>query len=303
MKSCPTCNRTYPDNTLAFCLVDGSILSAPFDPEETKRIHAPRSSDSTPTEVLNPAAMPGITMPAPQSTPQPTILAPEPPPLYQEKQSTYPQKKRSGKLWLIIGGAASVLVILLALYIFWPMASLGVYRGSLAELFPKSIGDYQLSDPHETTGLRQELGATDGWEGIYQRRTNATMTLFDFAQPVEAQGISTDSVSVTAFKFSSVENAKAGLQNLRKLISPSTTVVDQGTKRKGLTAVGDRLVFRPSTNISQRDDEMLPGGARLTIAQGYPSDWKGVAWTNGSVLFIMQGKQDTTDKIEDGFPY
>jgi formylglycine-generating enzyme required for sulfatase activity len=31
MKSCPTCNRTFED-TMSFCLVDGSILSAPFDP-------------------------------------------------------------------------------------------------------------------------------------------------------------------------------------------------------------------------------------------------------------------------------
>lgn len=36
MKSCPTCNRTYPDDTLAFCLEDGSILSAPYDPETTQ---------------------------------------------------------------------------------------------------------------------------------------------------------------------------------------------------------------------------------------------------------------------------
>jgi formylglycine-generating enzyme required for sulfatase activity len=31
MKSCPTCNRTFED-TMSFCLVDGAILSAPFDP-------------------------------------------------------------------------------------------------------------------------------------------------------------------------------------------------------------------------------------------------------------------------------
>jgi hypothetical protein len=35
MKSCPTCNRTYPDDTLAFCLADGSLLSAPYDPQAT----------------------------------------------------------------------------------------------------------------------------------------------------------------------------------------------------------------------------------------------------------------------------
>lgn len=31
MKSCPTCHRTFED-TMSFCLVDGAILSAPFNP-------------------------------------------------------------------------------------------------------------------------------------------------------------------------------------------------------------------------------------------------------------------------------
>jgi hypothetical protein len=58
MKSCPTCNRTYADETLTFCLVDGSILSAPFDPHGTLRIPASRSTDPAPTEVLYPATRP-----------------------------------------------------------------------------------------------------------------------------------------------------------------------------------------------------------------------------------------------------
>lgn len=36
MKSCPKCNRTYSDETFAFCLADGSLLTAPFDPEATQ---------------------------------------------------------------------------------------------------------------------------------------------------------------------------------------------------------------------------------------------------------------------------
>lgn len=35
MKRCPTCNRTYSDNTLSFCLEDGLLLSAEYDPGET----------------------------------------------------------------------------------------------------------------------------------------------------------------------------------------------------------------------------------------------------------------------------
>lgn len=54
MKSCPTCNRTYPDDTLAFCLMDGSVLSAPYDPETGKDIQRPHNSSPPATELIRP---------------------------------------------------------------------------------------------------------------------------------------------------------------------------------------------------------------------------------------------------------
>lgn len=35
VKSCPTCNRTYSDDSLSFCLVDGAALSDVYDPYAT----------------------------------------------------------------------------------------------------------------------------------------------------------------------------------------------------------------------------------------------------------------------------
>lgn len=35
MKRCPTCNRSYADDTLSFCLQDGAYLEATDDPEAT----------------------------------------------------------------------------------------------------------------------------------------------------------------------------------------------------------------------------------------------------------------------------
>lgn len=35
MKRCPQCNRTFWDDTYTFCLEDGSLLSAPFDHQQT----------------------------------------------------------------------------------------------------------------------------------------------------------------------------------------------------------------------------------------------------------------------------
>ena len=40
MKKCPACNRTYTDDTLKFCLEDGSSLSAAYDPQATQRLPA-----------------------------------------------------------------------------------------------------------------------------------------------------------------------------------------------------------------------------------------------------------------------
>jgi hypothetical protein len=52
MKSCPTCNRTFADETLTYCLADGSLLSAPYNPEETQRLPLSRITNPTKTEVL-----------------------------------------------------------------------------------------------------------------------------------------------------------------------------------------------------------------------------------------------------------
>ncbi|MDX6694920.1 MAG: hypothetical protein QOF02_2523 [Blastocatellia bacterium] len=94
MKACPACNRTYADETLTFCLVDGSILSAPYDPHETLRVNAPRNTDPAPTEILSRApGQSGLGSPSLS-----TMQAPQPPPLYagQQQQQQSPLKERQG---------------------------------------------------------------------------------------------------------------------------------------------------------------------------------------------------------------
>lgn len=56
MKTCPTCNRTYSDETLSYCLADGSLLSAPYDPEATQVYSPSRITNPAETEALPPAA-------------------------------------------------------------------------------------------------------------------------------------------------------------------------------------------------------------------------------------------------------
>lgn len=68
MKRCPECNRTYADETLAFCLADGALLSAPFDPQATQRLPSPRSTNEVPTEVLPGAQPHPLPSPRPNSS-------------------------------------------------------------------------------------------------------------------------------------------------------------------------------------------------------------------------------------------
>jgi len=110
MKSCPACNRTYPDDTLAFCLIDGSVLSAPYDPQDARRGSAPSGSNSTQTQVLNPT-MPNDLAP----TIQPTIRAPAPqiPPLYTGTRPSLKSEERKSKApWVI----ASIAVFLAGVF-------------------------------------------------------------------------------------------------------------------------------------------------------------------------------------------
>ena len=73
MKSCPTCHRTYSDETITFCLVDGSILSAPFEPDMTQPLAAARLTNPPPTEILpySEAVPPTIRSPFPLNPPTP----------------------------------------------------------------------------------------------------------------------------------------------------------------------------------------------------------------------------------------
>ncbi|MDX6384112.1 MAG: hypothetical protein QOK48_1685 [Blastocatellia bacterium] len=56
MKRCPSCNRTYSDETISFCLADGALLSPSYDPS---------SEQAPPTEI----------MPAPDRSPVPPTQA------------------------------------------------------------------------------------------------------------------------------------------------------------------------------------------------------------------------------------
>ncbi len=115
MKSCPTCNRTYSDDALAFCLMDGSVLSAPYDPGGTQRIPEPRTTGPAATEMLSP------TLAAVESRPplKSTIHAPAPelPPQYSPPPADDAGAKKSSLPLILIAigvllvGAVGIVVL------------------------------------------------------------------------------------------------------------------------------------------------------------------------------------------------
>lgn len=109
MKTCPVCKRTFEDN-LTFCLMDGTVLSAPDDEDETPSVTAPRITVPAPTAILNPTTKPGGPRPPHIST----IVSPQPLPLYSPKQPAQANEGRSRKPWLALGIAAFVGLILIA---------------------------------------------------------------------------------------------------------------------------------------------------------------------------------------------
>lgn len=100
MKSCPACNRTYTDETLSFCLEDGSVLSAPYDAaDKTLEISAPRDTDSVLTKIsYHKAEPPALNQPL-----MPTMLSPQARPTYSEK-APYQTRVESpnNKPWLVV---------------------------------------------------------------------------------------------------------------------------------------------------------------------------------------------------------
>lgn len=88
MKNCPICNRTYEDDTLIYCLDDGTPLSAPYIPYVTTPSPTVRDTASAKTEILPPELMPVI------QAPQNHLI-----------------EKRSNKIWIIISGMLTLAVI------------------------------------------------------------------------------------------------------------------------------------------------------------------------------------------------
>ena len=125
MKQCPECKRTYADDSITFCLADGTLLSAPFDPLE----HPIRRVEPPPTELMAHAAVPSDKSSEPTSkqapSPFPTITAQAP--MFSGPGSVGPNTSSSTKrirlIYLIVPSALIICLFGFLLYLLRPTGS------------------------------------------------------------------------------------------------------------------------------------------------------------------------------------
>jgi hypothetical protein len=103
MKSCPTCNRTYTDSSLNFCLEDGTPLvneaTPAFDPNATIRYIDPRETNQP---VSEPPHQPPVSR-------NPPAFAP--PPQWSPLPAAGVPRKKSSAIWWVLGGILVIGVI------------------------------------------------------------------------------------------------------------------------------------------------------------------------------------------------
>lgn len=116
MKSCPSCNRTYADDTLTFCLNDGALLSAPYDPQATLQIPSARSTNQT-TEILSASPQADTGSPRQQTTVRPSA----PFNYQQENLADASPKRQSSRTRLIVGVVIATLTVAVLIlgYVVW----------------------------------------------------------------------------------------------------------------------------------------------------------------------------------------
>lgn len=180
MKRCPTCNRTYADLSLNFCLDDGTPLAneaAPTtDLNATVRYPPPRdTSEPPPTEIYRPA-------PTAAPPPRPIPTPPPPPPPQPQWSPTPAPAKKSNAIWWILGGLAAVMVIGVGLV---------VMIIALASMSSNTNGNLNTRDPNRNANASANANTNANVNAIANANVGPpTSLLDDFTQQKWGTGTS-----------------------------------------------------------------------------------------------------------------
>jgi hypothetical protein len=136
MKKCPKCNRTYADE-FTFCLEDGALLSAPYNPEEQKPVAQQRAvSPATAVMPVSPASQPTATIPSPPPTKPPEAVITD-----SRFGGETPRKS-----------FASRYVALAVVLVVMGVVAMGLYAFAKSDCPPLTISMYAFSHHHILRG-------------------------------------------------------------------------------------------------------------------------------------------------------
>ncbi len=128
MKRCPSCNRTYSDETISFCLADGELLSPPY---EALRAEPPQ------TEIIPAASRSAVPPTQPSGTVVPTITSL---PAHRnfagaDDHSAQSTKRSRPLVWIpyLLAGLAIIAGIVLALRYFNRSVAVSTSQETLSE--------------------------------------------------------------------------------------------------------------------------------------------------------------------------
>ena len=177
MKTCPVCKRDYEDDSLFFCLEDGTSLSS----VSTQSGSNQRYAYPPPTEILPP----GSISPGP-----PSLKLPLTHPQQKTTNQTFANSNRG--IWILVGGILAGIMVLLigvASYFAWRASRPSVTEPTQAQPLTSSTTSTS-STPTESKVQTQPVAAPtteandtfnwlDGvWEGEgYQTDTNSTWSV------------------------------------------------------------------------------------------------------------------------------
>ncbi len=169
MKSCPTCSRTYSDDTLTFCLNDGNLLSAPYQHQAIQTVPASDITNPPPTEVL-PSALKTAesTRQSPQYQTIPAFQSSAFNPDIGKQQS---QKKGNNKGWLAIGILVFLMMVIGTVLIVGRSIWLSKNNSTVKSSASNSNASNNNSMPTSTASTPQErvgIDITGTWKGKFQ---------------------------------------------------------------------------------------------------------------------------------------
>lgn len=177
MKSCPQCSRTYSDETLNFCLNDGSLLSAPYDPQARQTVPISGRDDPPPTEVL-PSALGTVrsTRQSPQYETAPAFQSPG----FIPGAGEQPSQKNGIKTGWLAAGILVFLVLIVGLMAIVGR-SLWLSKESSTIKQPEfntgtSNGNPAPASTASTPPEKAALDITGTWKGKFQD-TPATLII------------------------------------------------------------------------------------------------------------------------------